>query len=142
MMVRFQTLLSTASCGTTLGQLPAFFAIEDFYFYWVHRGLHHKRVYKYIHKVHHEHTHPFGITAEYAHPAETLLLGVGTLLGPLLFARHMVTLWAWLLVRLWETAGPYTFTLLSLTLSRRLSPVVTERTEVTPLHNSKTPESS
>jgi sterol desaturase/sphingolipid hydroxylase (fatty acid hydroxylase superfamily) len=31
------------------------------------------------------------------------VLGIGTLLGPLLFARHMVTLWAWLLVRLWET---------------------------------------
>ena len=84
-------------------KLPAFFVIEDFYFYWVHRGLHHKSVYKYVHKVHHEHTHPFGITAEYAHPIETFILGIGTLLGPLFFARHMSELWAWLLVRLWET---------------------------------------
>ena len=84
-------------------QLPVFFVIEDFYFYWIHRFLHHKSIYKYIHKIHHEHTHPFGIAAEYAHPVETLFLGLGTLLGPLLFARHMVTLWAWLLVRLWET---------------------------------------
>ena len=84
-------------------QLPAFFVIEDFYFYWVHRGLHHKSVYKYVHKVHHEHKHPFGIAAEYAHPVETFILGIGTLLGPLFFAKHMITLWAWLLVRLWET---------------------------------------
>lgn len=34
-----------------LWQIPVFFAIEDFYFYWVHRGLHHKRVYKYVHKI-------------------------------------------------------------------------------------------
>ena len=84
-------------------QLPTFFAIEDFYFYWVHRALHHKSVYKYVHKIHHEHTHPFGIAAEYAHPVETFFLGIGTLLGPLFFAKHMVTLWAWLTVRLFET---------------------------------------
>ena len=84
-------------------QLPAFFVIEDFYFYWIHRALHHKSVYKYVHKIHHEHTHPFGIAAEYAHPVETFFLGIGTLLGPLFFAKHMVTLWAWLFVRLWET---------------------------------------
>ena len=84
-------------------QLPAFFVIEDFYFYWIHRALHHKSVYRYVHKIHHEHTHPFGIAAEYAHPVETFFLGIGTLLGPLFFAKHMVTLWAWLFVRLWET---------------------------------------
>lgn len=84
-------------------QLPTFFVIEDFYFYWIHRALHHKSVYKYVHKIHHEHTHPFGIAAEYAHPVETFFLGIGTLLGPLFFAKHMVTLWAWLFVRLWET---------------------------------------
>tara|TARA_B110000977_G_scaffold180628_1_gene240462 strand:- start:67 stop:1155 length:1089 start_codon:yes stop_codon:yes gene_type:complete len=84
-------------------QLPVFFAIEDFYFYWIHRFLHHKSVYKYVHKIHHEHTHPFGIAAEYAHPVETFFLGIGTLLGPLIFAKHMVTLWAWLTVRLFET---------------------------------------
>ena len=58
-----------------LWQIPVFFAIEDFYFYWVHRGLHHKRVYKYVHKIHHEHKFPFGIAAEYAHPVETFFLG-------------------------------------------------------------------
>ena len=32
-------------------QLPTFFVIEDFYFYWIHRALHHKSVYKYVHKM-------------------------------------------------------------------------------------------
>jgi methylsterol monooxygenase len=86
-----------------LWQIPVFFVIEDFYFYWIHRFLHHKRVYKYVHKIHHEHKYPFGIAAEYAHPVETFFLGIGTLLGPLFFAKHMVTLWVWLFFRLVET---------------------------------------
>jgi len=86
-----------------LWQIPAFLVIEDFYFYWMHRFLHWKKIYKYVHKVHHEHKSPFGITAEYAHPIETVVLGLGTLLGPLLLCRHLFTLWVYLGVRLWET---------------------------------------
>ncbi|KAG9407920.1 Methylsterol monooxygenase 1 [Aphanomyces cochlioides] len=74
--------------------------LEDFYNYWAHRFLHWKRIYKYIHKVHHEYAAPFGITAEYAHPAETLILGVGTFLGPFLLTRHLLTLWVWMSVRI------------------------------------------
>jgi sterol desaturase/sphingolipid hydroxylase (fatty acid hydroxylase superfamily) len=73
--------------------------VEDFYFYFVHRLLHHRLLYKYIHKRHHDHTAPFGMAGEYAHPLETILLGVGTTAGPLLFTRHLATLWVWLLVR-------------------------------------------
>ncbi|KAF0693564.1 Aste57867_15429 [Aphanomyces stellatus] len=73
--------------------------LEDFYNYWAHRFLHWKKIYKYIHKVHHEYAAPFGIAAEYAHPAETLILGVGTFLGPFLLTRHLLTLWVWMCVR-------------------------------------------
>lgn len=78
--------------------------VEDFYFYWVHRLLHTKKFY-WIHKIHHEHAAPFGITAEYAHPIETIFLGIGTGLGPVIFAPwiHIVHLWAWLLVRVNQT---------------------------------------
>lgn len=77
--------------------------VEDFYFYWIHRALHWGWLYQKIHKVHHEHTAPFGIAAEYAHPVETAILGLGTILGPLLFCNHLLTLWAWLIVRLFQT---------------------------------------
>ena len=96
----FATALPLPPIREMLWQLPAFFVVEDFYFYWVHRALHHKSIYKYIHKVHHEHKHPFGIAAEYAHPVETVVLGFASILGPLIFQPHMVTLWAWLLVKL------------------------------------------
>jgi sterol desaturase/sphingolipid hydroxylase (fatty acid hydroxylase superfamily) len=99
----FSLALPLPKSRELLWQIPTFFIIEDFYFYWIHRALHHKSVYKYVHKIHHEHTHPFGIAAEYAHPAETFLLGIGTLLGPLFYAKHMVTLWIWLFFRLLET---------------------------------------
>lgn len=52
---------------TLAWQMLVFFLIEDFYFYWIHRFLHWKRIYKYIHKVHHLHTAPFGIAAEAGH---------------------------------------------------------------------------
>lgn len=45
--------------------------LEDTWHYWVHRLMHDKRLYKYVHKVHHNFQSPFGMTAEYAHPAET-----------------------------------------------------------------------
>jgi len=76
---------------------------EDFYFYWVHRLLHAKFWYKYVHKIHHDHAAPFGMAAEYAHPVETIFLGFGTVLGPILFARHMFVLWVWLFFRLFQT---------------------------------------
>mmetsp|Transcript_34768 Transcript_34768/g.87429 ORF Transcript_34768/g.87429 Transcript_34768/m.87429 type:complete len:274 (-) Transcript_34768:1135-1956(-) len=80
-----------------------FLIVEDFYFYWIHRLLHHKSLYKHIHKIHHDHPAPHGIAAEYAHFVETLFLGLGTVLGPFLFARHLFTLWCWLAVRLFQT---------------------------------------
>ena len=46
--------------------------IEDTWHYWVHQLLHHRRLYKYVHKVHHNFQAPFGMVAEYAHPIETV----------------------------------------------------------------------
>jgi sterol desaturase/sphingolipid hydroxylase (fatty acid hydroxylase superfamily) len=46
--------------------------IEDTWHYWLHRLMHHKRLYKYVHKVHHTYQAPFGMVAEYAHPVETI----------------------------------------------------------------------
>eukprot|EP00276_Gloeochaete_wittrockiana_P009071 CAMPEP_0184643338 /NCGR_PEP_ID=MMETSP0308-20130426/166_1 /TAXON_ID=38269 /ORGANISM="Gloeochaete witrockiana, Strain SAG 46.84" /LENGTH=170 /DNA_ID=CAMNT_0027071205 /DNA_START=378 /DNA_END=890 /DNA_ORIENTATION=- len=97
------TRLPFPSLKTLAWQIPVFFLIEDFYFYWIHRLLHHGAWYKYVHKVHHEHASPFGIAAEYAHPIETVFLGFGSILGPFFFARHLLTLWVWLAIRLAQT---------------------------------------
>jgi len=95
--------LPLPSWHTLVWQCFAAFVVEDFYFYWIHRFLHWKAIYKHIHKIHHDHAAPFGITAEYAHPVETVFLGIGTMLGPIFFMRHVATLWVWLVVRLFQT---------------------------------------
>jgi methylsterol monooxygenase len=96
----YHLLPSWTKIGLTI---IACFLIEDFYFYWIHRLLHWGPFYTHIHKIHHHHTAPFGIAAEYAHPVETIFLGFGTVLGPFLFADHLFTVWAWLTVRLFQT---------------------------------------
>jgi len=62
--------------------------------------------------MHHEFTAPFGIAAEYAHPAETLILGIGTIGGPLLYVAvtrklHIITVFVWLAVRLLQTVDSH-----------------------------------
>ncbi|PWA00255.1 hypothetical protein BB558_003696 [Smittium angustum] len=89
-------------------QCIIFLFVEDFYHYWAHRLMHNKYLYKRIHKVHHEYTAPFGITAEYAHPLETIILGQGTISGPILYTYlvepvHIITMLCWISVRLWQT---------------------------------------
>lgn len=88
--------------GDTFLKVFIFFVIEDTWFYWVHRALHWGPLYTYIHKMHHHHTYPFGLAAEYAHPIETIILGFGSFIGPFLFKPHLLQLWVWLFFRLWQ----------------------------------------
>ncbi|GAQ91192.1 sterol 4-alpha-methyl-oxidase 2 [Klebsormidium nitens] len=99
----FTTALPLPSWKTIGGQLFLYFIIEDFIFYWGHRLLHTKLLYKYIHSVHHEYATPFGLTSEYAHPLEILFLGFATIAGPALTGPHLLTLWLWMSVRVLET---------------------------------------
>lgn len=82
--------------------------IEDCYHYFAHRALHDTRIYKHIHKIHHYFQAPFSMAAEYAHPAETIILGFGTMIGALLFCNHVVFLWIWMVVRMVEAIDIHT----------------------------------
>lgn len=86
-----------------LAQMLGCLVIEDTWHYFVHQLLHHRSIYKYIHKVHHNFQAPFGMVAEYAHPAETVILGTGFIIGIVLLCNHLVVIWAWMAVRLLET---------------------------------------
>ncbi|KAF3625764.1 Methylsterol monooxygenase 2-1 [Capsicum annuum] len=46
---------------------------------------------------------PFGLTSEYAHPAEILFLGFATIVGPAVTGPHLITLWLWMVLRVLET---------------------------------------
>eukprot|EP00897_Mesotaenium_endlicherianum_P001631 jgi/Mesen1/1496/ME000132S00437 len=99
----FSSSLPLPSWKTVVGQIGSYFIIEDFVFYWGHRLLHTKFLYKHIHSVHHEYATPFGLTSEYAHPLEILFLGFATILGPAITGPHLLTLWLWMSIRVLET---------------------------------------
>jgi sterol desaturase/sphingolipid hydroxylase (fatty acid hydroxylase superfamily) len=46
---------------------------HDFYFYWTHRLMHHKKIFKHVHRVHHESTNPSPWAAYSFHPWEALI---------------------------------------------------------------------
>jgi len=50
-----------------------FIIAHDTYFYWMHRFMHWKKIYKYVHKVHHLSTNPTPWAAFAFHPLEALL---------------------------------------------------------------------
>jgi len=92
---------------TTCWQLLCFFVMEDAWHYFAHQALHYGPLYKHIHKIHHKYSAPFGLAAEYAHPLEMLILGLGTVGSPILYTSithnfHIVTMYIWIALRLFQ----------------------------------------
>ncbi|KAF0686715.1 Aste57867_21557 [Aphanomyces stellatus] len=98
----FSGSLPLPTLSTIAFEFGAFMVCDDFLFYWSHRFFHWKKIYKYIHKVHHEFTAPFGLTAMYTHPMEEISVTLSSMAGPLLFGSHILCLWVWLVFRLLE----------------------------------------
>lgn len=94
--------LPLPSVWTMLGTLAVSFVIEDAWHYFAHRTLHLRWAYKHIHGIHHRYTTPFGPAANYAHPAETLFTGFGTLLAVIALRPHLATVLVWVAVRQWQ----------------------------------------
>ncbi|QRK10827.1 sterol desaturase family protein [Archangium violaceum] len=87
-----------------VGQIAFFIVLDDFLYYWMHRALHTRWLYKHIHSVHHRITTPFALTGNYMHAVEFMLTSTLVMMGPALVGAHVVTLWAWIVFRQLEAA--------------------------------------
>ncbi|KAF9267193.1 C4-methyl sterol oxidase [Marasmius fiardii PR-910] len=91
---------------TMLWQIAFFMFFEDWFHFVAHRALHTPILYKHIHKLHHKYSAPFGLAAEYAHPAEVMILGFGTLGGSLILCMftevHFISFFIWVILKLFQ----------------------------------------
>jgi 4-alpha-methyl-delta7-sterol-4alpha-methyl oxidase len=86
-----------------LAQLIVFALVEDTIFYWSHRALHTRWLFKHIHAKHHRFRFVRPVVAEFAHPVENLLNFVAFFAGPCLLGTPFLTLQVWVVVRMIET---------------------------------------
>ncbi|EAT83541.1 hypothetical protein HBI56_233060 [Parastagonospora nodorum] len=71
-------------------QFPFFLLFTDSLIYWIHRGLHHPRVYKYIHKPHHKWIMPSPFASHAFHPLDGYAQGLPYHMFPFLFPLSKV----------------------------------------------------
>ena len=69
---------------------------HDFYFYWTHRFMHHKRIFKYVHRVHHESTNPSPWAAYAFHPWEALIQSLILPIMVFIVPLHPITIFLFL----------------------------------------------
>jgi sterol desaturase/sphingolipid hydroxylase (fatty acid hydroxylase superfamily) len=97
-LIYFMKGLGLTKIYTDVNEYPKFFAIggffiflfmDDAWFYWVHRLLHHPKIFKYIHRVHHESVDVNPFTSLSFHWVESLLLTIWILPVSLFFPMYV-----------------------------------------------------
>lgn len=98
---QFYTDVPQYGIGYLLLSIPLSLAIHDTYFYWLHRLMHHKALYRVVHLVHHKSVNPSPWAAYAFHPLEAVLeAGIVPLL---LFClpMHPISFFAFVTLMLW-----------------------------------------
>lgn len=91
-----------------LYELAIHILVEEAAFYYSHRFLHSKHIYKYIHKQHHEWTAPIAVTAIYCHPVEHIFSNlVPPFLGVFIMGSHVATAWLWFTMAILSTLNAH-----------------------------------
>jgi 4-alpha-methyl-delta7-sterol-4alpha-methyl oxidase len=85
-------------------QLPLFFVADDVLFYFLHRLLHTRWLFKVVHAVHHRMAAPTALAGAYFHPLEYAAINLIAVACPLLLGSDVVTIWAWAIARQWLAA--------------------------------------
>jgi sterol desaturase/sphingolipid hydroxylase (fatty acid hydroxylase superfamily) len=69
--------------------------LNDAFFYWSHRAMHHPRLYKFFHRVHHESTDPSPLTAFAFHPSEAVVEAAMAFILPFIMPLHLGVILTW-----------------------------------------------
>lgn len=72
--------------------------LDDAFFYWSHRAMHHPRWYPIFHKVHHQSTDPSPFTSFAFHPTEAVVEKVVHFTLPFVLPMHFGVLLAWQII--------------------------------------------
>ncbi|KAK3107215.1 hypothetical protein FSP39_009666 [Pinctada imbricata] len=88
-----------------VGSIVTFILFTDACIYWIHRFLHHKHVYKYIHKDHHRWKVPTPFASHAFHPLDGFLQSCPYHIYPFLFPLHKWTyLGLFIFVNIWTVS--------------------------------------
>lgn len=74
--------------------------LHDAWFYWAHRFMHVPKVYKIVHKIHHDSTDPSPFAAFSFHPLEALVESGAYLIFSFAFPLHLFALITWQLIQM------------------------------------------
>jgi sterol desaturase/sphingolipid hydroxylase (fatty acid hydroxylase superfamily) len=86
-------------------QIVFFLFLDDFLFYWMHRGLHeNKYLLRKVHAVHHRIHNTCALDGNYFHWLEFVMIGSLAMVGPVLVGAHIHVLYAWIIIRNLEAA--------------------------------------
>ena len=77
--------------------------VNETIFYFSHRCLHHKTLFRLIHRKHHTFRHVRPVCSEYAHPFENFLNLIAMYAGLVLLGSHFITWSLWVAIRIYET---------------------------------------
>lgn len=104
----FAPIRQLPSFPSVLLDLFVFIIVEEIGFYYSHRLLHHRLVYKWIHKKHHEWTSPVAVTAIYCHPIEHIFSNLlPPFLGVYIMQSHIATAWLWFTMAICNTLSAH-----------------------------------
>lgn len=70
---KIYTHVADRSFGYFLASIVIVLFLYETYYYWLHRWMHHPRIFKIVHKVHHQSIHPTVFTSFSFHPLEAIL---------------------------------------------------------------------
>lgn len=88
-----------------LFSIVSFLMFTDCLIYWIHRGLHHRLLYKYLHKPHHKWKVPTPYASHAFHPVDGFMQSVPYHIYPFMFPMHKVAyLVLFIVVNIWTVS--------------------------------------